>query len=70
MLIVFVGGAHEKFSQYQVASSAVAGGLSPGATIGAVFLGHVLVCKFFVYENSRCLAQLLIIRKPSYCLCC
>ncbi|ETW79779.1 Nucleobase cation symporter, partial [Heterobasidion irregulare TC 32-1] len=31
------------FSQYQVASSAVAGGLSPGATIGAVFLGHVLV---------------------------
>ncbi|KAK7463627.1 hypothetical protein VKT23_005566 [Stygiomarasmius scandens] len=30
-------------SQYQVASTAVAGGLSPGATIGAVFLGHVLV---------------------------
>ncbi|KAF5374971.1 hypothetical protein D9758_000235 [Tetrapyrgos nigripes] len=30
-------------SQYQVASAAVAGGLSPGSTIGAVFLGHVLV---------------------------
>ncbi|KAJ7130115.1 NCS1 nucleoside transporter family [Mycena crocata] len=30
-------------SQYQVASSAVAAGLSPGAAIGAVFLGHVLV---------------------------
>ncbi|KAF9022735.1 hypothetical protein BDZ89DRAFT_195779 [Hymenopellis radicata] len=30
-------------SQYQVASSAVAGGLSPGATIGAVFLGHVII---------------------------
>lgn len=30
-------------SQYQVASSAVAAGLSPGATIGAVALGHFLV---------------------------
>ncbi|KAJ7139898.1 NCS1 nucleoside transporter family [Mycena epipterygia] len=30
-------------SQYQVASSAVAAGLSPGAAIGAVFLGHLLV---------------------------
>ncbi|KAK0459011.1 NCS1 nucleoside transporter family [Desarmillaria tabescens] len=30
-------------SQYQVASTAVASGLSPGSTIGAVFLGHVLV---------------------------
>lgn len=30
-------------SQYQVASSAVAAGLSPGATIGAVLLGHFLV---------------------------
>ncbi|KAK7064415.1 NCS1 nucleoside transporter family [Favolaschia claudopus] len=30
-------------SQYQVASTAVAAGLSPGAAIGAVFLGHVLV---------------------------
>ncbi|THV04897.1 NCS1 nucleoside transporter family [Dendrothele bispora CBS 962.96] len=29
--------------QYQVASTAVAAGLSPGSTIGAVFLGHVLV---------------------------
>ncbi|THH12505.1 hypothetical protein EW146_g7628 [Bondarzewia mesenterica] len=29
--------------KFTVASSAVAGGLSPGATIGAVFLGHVLV---------------------------
>lgn len=27
-------------SQYQVASSSVAAGLSPGATIGAVLLGH------------------------------
>ncbi|KAK0220003.1 NCS1 nucleoside transporter family [Armillaria fumosa] len=30
-------------SQYQVASTAVASGLSPGSTIGAVFLGHILV---------------------------
>ncbi|KAJ7783537.1 NCS1 nucleoside transporter family [Mycena maculata] len=30
-------------SQYQVASSAVAAGLSPGTAIGAVFLGHTLV---------------------------
>ncbi|KAJ6509304.1 NCS1 nucleoside transporter family [Mycena vitilis] len=30
-------------SQYQVASTAVAAGLSPGTAIGAVFLGHVLV---------------------------
>ncbi|KAJ7932632.1 NCS1 nucleoside transporter family [Mycena leptocephala] len=30
-------------SQYQVASTAVVAGLSPGAAIGAVFLGHVLV---------------------------
>ncbi|KAJ7275269.1 NCS1 nucleoside transporter family [Mycena haematopus] len=29
--------------QYQVASTAVAAGLSPGAAIGAVFLGHLLV---------------------------
>ncbi|KAL1748587.1 permease for cytosine/purines, uracil, thiamine, allantoin-domain-containing protein [Schizophyllum fasciatum] len=29
--------------QYQTASTAVASGLSPGATIGAVFLGHGLV---------------------------
>ncbi|KAJ7655050.1 NCS1 nucleoside transporter family [Mycena polygramma] len=29
-------------SQYQVASTAVAAGLSPGTAIGAVFLGHVL----------------------------
>lgn len=27
-------------SQYQVASSSVSAGLSPGATIGAVLLGH------------------------------
>lgn len=27
-------------SQYQVASSSIAAGLSPGATIGAVLLGH------------------------------
>ncbi|KAJ7492846.1 NCS1 nucleoside transporter family [Mycena latifolia] len=32
-----------RYSFYQVASSAVAAGLSPSATIGAVFLGHVLV---------------------------
>ncbi|GAA6005377.1 hypothetical protein JCM10207_002959 [Rhodosporidiobolus poonsookiae] len=30
-------------SQYQVASSAVSAGLSPGATIGAVLLGHFIV---------------------------
>lgn len=30
-------------SQYQVASSAVASGLSPGATIGAIFLGHIII---------------------------
>ncbi|GAA5976716.1 hypothetical protein JCM10908_005605 [Rhodotorula pacifica] len=30
-------------SQYQVASSAVSAGLSPGATIGAVLLGHFVV---------------------------
>ncbi|KAF7320233.1 NCS1 nucleoside transporter family [Mycena kentingensis (nom. inval.)] len=30
-------------SQYQVASTAVVAGLSPGAAIGAVFLGHFLV---------------------------
>ncbi|KAK0435193.1 NCS1 nucleoside transporter family [Armillaria borealis] len=30
-------------AQYQVASTAVASGLSPGSTIGAVFLGHILV---------------------------
>ncbi|KAJ6574876.1 NCS1 nucleoside transporter family [Mycena capillaripes] len=30
-------------SQYQVASTAVAAGLSPGAAIGAVFLGHFFV---------------------------
>ncbi|KAJ7042474.1 NCS1 nucleoside transporter family [Mycena alexandri] len=30
-------------SQYQVASTSLAAGLSPGATIAAVFLGHVLV---------------------------
>lgn len=30
-------------SQYQVASSAVSAGLSPGATIGAVLLGHFVI---------------------------
>ncbi|KAJ7630713.1 NCS1 nucleoside transporter family [Roridomyces roridus] len=30
-------------SQYQVASSAVSSGLSPGLAIGAVFIGHLLV---------------------------
>ncbi|KAJ6604424.1 NCS1 nucleoside transporter family [Mycena vulgaris] len=43
---VHLGGywiAEAFVDQYQVASSAVAAGLSPGAAIGAVFLGHVLV---------------------------
>ena len=31
-------------SMYQVASSSITKGLSPGAAIGAVFVGHVLVC--------------------------
>ena len=30
-------------SQYQVASSSVSAGLSPGAAIGAVLLGHVII---------------------------
>ena len=29
---------------YQVASSSVTKGLSPGAAIGAVLVGHILVC--------------------------
>ncbi|KAL1737146.1 permease for cytosine/purines, uracil, thiamine, allantoin-domain-containing protein [Schizophyllum commune] len=36
-------GAMAFINQYQTASTAVASGLSPGATIGAVFLGHGLV---------------------------
>ncbi|KAL1707370.1 permease for cytosine/purines, uracil, thiamine, allantoin-domain-containing protein [Schizophyllum commune] len=36
-------GAMAFIYQYQTASTAVASGLSPGATIGAVFLGHGLV---------------------------
>ena len=45
MSYVVDGTVAEAFgiSQYQVASSAVAAGLSPGATIGAVALGHFLV---------------------------
>jgi NCS1 family nucleobase:cation symporter-1 len=31
-------------SMYQVASSSITKGLSPGAAIGAVLVGHILVC--------------------------
>ncbi|KAK4704374.1 nucleobase:cation symporter-1, NCS1 family, partial [Phenoliferia sp. Uapishka_3] len=43
-------------SQYQVASSAVSAGLSPGATIGAVLLGHFIIslaCAVNGYVGSR-----------------
>jgi len=38
-------------SQYQVASSSVSAGLSPGATIGAVLLGHCKLSSDVSFEH-------------------